>query len=263
MTYWSSTTEITNDLIPHCQDMLSTTISDPARARRLDELAKSVSFLEAFVRGYERIDDPAIDTDDEILNWAFSEAPADFASAIWLLASGFYKASAASLRNALDIATASLYFQIRENTEPGVKSYNRFFAEWDRGDRDTPNWGEMKTFISTRPSVKSFDGLHSTEIVEYAYKHFKYLCAYTHTGAFANNGDPVTAINTTGVSPAFDDRFFDRGCELTAKTIAVIAILWQVVYPQIVTTEPLGPTSNKDYVKLFPLPYGPLALAHK
>lgn len=263
MAYWSSTTEITDDLIPHCQDVLGTTIAVPDRARRLDELAKSVSLLEAFVRGYECIDDPAIDTDDEILNWAFSETPTDFASAIWLLASGFYKASAASLRNALDIATASLYFQIRENTDPGVGSYNRFFAEWDRGDRDTPNWGEMKTFIQARPSVKSFDSLHGIDIVEYAHKHFKYLCAYTHTAAFANNGDPVTAINTTGVSPAFDDLFFDRGCELTAKTIAVIAILWQVVYPQIVTTEPLGPISSGGYSKLFPLPHGPLALTHR
>src|SRR5690348_13651693 len=113
--YWSSTTEITNDLLAHCDTALKMTIGDPSRAKTLDTLAKSVSALEAFVRGYVSIDDPSIDTDDEILNWAFSETPTDFCSAIWLLASGFYKASASLLRNALAISTASLYFQIREN----------------------------------------------------------------------------------------------------------------------------------------------------
>jgi hypothetical protein len=263
MPYWSSTTVITDNLIPHCQDVLSITIGDSARARKLEFLAKSASSLEAFVRGYERIDDPAIDTDDEILNWAFSETTTDFSSAIWLLASGFYKASASSLRNAFDISTASLYFQIRENTDPGVGSYNRFFSESDRGDRQTPNWGEMKSFILTRPSVKSFESAHHVDIVEYAYQHFKYLCAYTHTSAFANNGDPVTAINTTGVSPAFDLTYFDRGCDLTAKTISLIAMLWQVVFPQIAATEPLGPLSSVAYDELFLPPHGRLAIAHR
>jgi len=263
MTYWSSTTAITDNLIPHCQNVLSMTIGDTTRVCKLDSLAKSVSSLEAFISGYTNIDDPAIDADDEILNWAFSETPTDFASAIWLLASGHYKASASSLRNAFDIAIASLYFQIRENTDPGVRGYNRFFSEWDRGDRQTPNWGEMKSFILARSSVKNFDSANGVDIVEYAYKHFKYLCAYTHTSAFANNGDPVTAINTTGISPAFDVSYFDRGCEMTAKTVSLIAILWQVVFPQIVTTEPLGSISSGAYSELFLPPYGPLALAHQ
>ncbi|MGM3277116.1 hypothetical protein [Ralstonia sp. 24A2] len=252
-----------DNLLPHCRTALETTTADPARAGRLDELAKSISLLEKFVRGYEHINDPAIKTDDEILNWAFSETSTDFASAIWLLASGFYKASAASLRNALDIAAASLYFQIRENAAPKTGGYNRFFAEWDRGDRDTPNWGEMKPVIQNQPSIKSFNISHHTDIVDYAYSHFKHLCAYTHTRAFADNGDPVTSINTTGVSPAFNGHLFDRGCDMTEKTIGVIAVLWQVVYPQIVTTKPLGPISSTAYTKLFPLPHGPSALMHK
>jgi len=108
-----------------------------------------------------------------------------------------------------------------------------------------------------------FKTTHNVDIVEYAYGHFKYLCAYTHTAAFASNGDPVTAINTTGVSPAFDDTYFDRGYELTAKTVSIIAMLWQIVFPQIVSTEPLGFISSRAYVELFLPPYGPLALAHR
>lgn len=263
MTYRSSTTAITDNLLPHCKNVLGITIGDPVRAQRLDSLAKSASSLEAFIRGYERIDDPSIDTDDEILNWAFSETPTDFASAIWLLASGFYKASASSLRNALDIATASLYFQIRENTDPALGGYNRFFAEWDRGDRQTPNWGEMKSFIANRPSVKSFQAAHGVDMFEFAYEHFKYLCGYTHTSAFANNGDPVTAINATGIAPAFDVDYFDRGCEMTAKTISLVAMLWQIVFPQIAVTEPLGPISGNAYDNLFLPPHGSSVLAHR
>lgn len=247
----------------HCDTALKTTMGDPGRAKTLDTLAKTVSALEAFVRGYERIDEPSIDSDDEILNWAFSETPTDFSSAIWLLASGFYKASASSLRNALDISTASLYFQIRENTDPATGDYNRFFAEWDRGERQTPSWGEMKPFISKQPSVVRFRANTGIDILEEAYDHFRYLCAYTHTSAFARNGDPVTAINMTGVAPIFDERYFARGCELTARTVSTIAMLWQAVFPQIIKTQPLGPLSIGAYSDLFPSPTGPLLLLHE
>jgi hypothetical protein len=83
----SSTTEIMKDLLVNCQTALQMTTSDPARVRVLDELAPSVSKLEGFVRGYQWIEDPSIDTDDEILNWTFSEAAIDFSSALWLLTS--------------------------------------------------------------------------------------------------------------------------------------------------------------------------------
>lgn len=113
-----STSDICKNLLGHCSSCHHLTIADPSRLARLNELAASISDLEDFVRGYERITDPSVDTTDEIINWAFSETPSDLCSAIWLLASGFYKASASSLRNAFDIAVASLYFQIRENTDP-------------------------------------------------------------------------------------------------------------------------------------------------
>ena len=113
----------------------------------------------------------------------------------------FYKASASSLRNALDIAVASLYFQIRQNRNPDQSCYdNRYFAEWDRGDRDTPNWGEMKGVIKSHPSVSRFTTSTGVDIVEVIYDHFKHLCSYTHTRAYAKNGDPVTAINMTGLA---------------------------------------------------------------
>jgi len=250
--YAASTAEICRDLLGHCAACYGEAVSDAGRVDQLNLLARSVSKLERFVRGYENIKDPFVNTTDEILNWTFSETAADLCGAIWLLASGFYKASASSLRNAFDIAVASLYFQIREN-----------FSEWDAGKRDTPNWGEMKQLIGTQPSVARFNLSSGIDIVDEAHRHFRYLCAYTHTSAYARNGDPVTAINTTGSAPAFEEEYFLRGCTMASRTISLIAILWQVTYPQIATTFPLGPLGDQSYRELFPAPFGPLALAHQ
>lgn len=257
--YCSSTTAVTDNVIGVSSDTLTTTLSSPGRAGRIDELGKLASSLEAFVQGYQRIVDPEIDTDDEIFNWTFGEAPADFAAAIWLLASGYYKASVSCLRNAYEISMVALYFQVRENTKKNV-GYNKFFAEWDRGDRDTPNWGEMKDYIAKQKTVEEFVARIGIDPIAVVYDHFKYLCAYTHTSAFAGVDDPVTAINMTGIAPAFDEQFFTRGSELTIKTIALIAILWQIVYPGILKTEPLGPVAGGAYDMLFSAPLGAFVL---
>jgi hypothetical protein len=257
--YWSSTIEVTDNVLARSSEVVGKTLSDPARTDRLNELGQLASALEAFVRGYERIDDPALNTDDEILNWTFGETPTDLAGAIWLLASGYYKASASCLRNAFEIAVASLYFQIREN-ENTTAGYNKFFSEWDRGERRTPNWGEMKPHITRQATVASFSARAGIDPVAMAYEHFQYLCAYTHTSAFAGADDPVTAINMTGVAPEFDEACFARGCKLVATTICMVALLWQIVFPGIARTEPLGPLSSGAYDKLFALPHGAAAL---
>lgn len=257
----SSTTAVTDNVIGATQNVLMNTLSSPKRLAAIHNLGALSSNLERFVRGYEHINDPSISTDDEILNWVFSEVPTDLAGAIWLLASGYYKASASTLRNAFDIAIASLYFQIRENNKTGT-GYNSFFSEWDRGERQTPNWGEMKTYISSQPSVKRFKAKNGFDPVDRLYAHFKYLCAYTHTSAFASHGsDPVTAINMTGVAPSFEEKYFTRGCELVETTVSLIALSWQSVYPQIYGTRPLGQASS-DYELLIPGLLGTQAWTH-
>ena len=79
------------------------------------------------------------------------------------------------------------------------------------------------------------------------YGHFKYLSNYTHTSAFTPEGHPVTAINFAGVSPAFDQQMFERMCSQMEETISWLGIGWQVVFPQIMGTEPLGPTGSAEY----------------
>jgi hypothetical protein len=258
---YSSTISVTDNVIACSKSALEETLASPARAERIDGLGKLASALEQFVRQYEfmDVDDDSIDTGDEILNWVYGETPTDLASAVWLLASGYYKASAASLRNALEIATAALYFQIRENekTEPG---FNKFYSEWDQGLRRTPNWGEMRPLIRQQPSVVRFVARTGVDPVATTYEHFRYLCAYTHTSAFTEAREPVTAINISGIAPAFNADAFDRGCQLMEKTVATIAILWQVVFPGMA-----GPFRNgfewmPEFEPLFPPPLGALAL---
>jgi hypothetical protein len=217
---------VTDNVIACSESALEETLAVPARAKRIDGLGKIASALERFVSRYQAIDDESINTGDEIFNWVYGETPTDLASAIWLLASGYYKASAASLRNALEIATAALYFQIRENGHTAA-GFNRFYSEWDQGIRRTPNWGEMRPLICQQPSVMRFVARTGVDPVVATYEHFQYLCAYTHTSAYTPAREPVMAINIgAGVAPAFHGDAFDRGRQLTEKTMSMIAILW-------------------------------------
>lgn len=257
-----STEHISRNLITFCSDVLQTTLSDTDRVARLNALGDLSVGVEQFVRGYEMIEDPSLDTDDEILNWTFGECATDLTSAIWLLASGFYKASASSLRNALDIATAALYFQVRENAHKGP-GWNRFYTEWDRGDRQTPSWGEMKTILAVHPAVVAFAATSGKNLVEEAHGFFHHLCGYTHTSAYDSRGYPVTAINLSGTAPAFDLGAFHRGCDLAQETMSHIAMLWQVTFPGIAGTAPLADRNGELLSTLFPPPLGPLLLNHK
>ena len=85
--------------------------------------------------------------------------------------------------------------------------------------------------------------------------------AYTHTSAYTLTREPVTAINIgAGVAPAFRADAFDRGCQLTEKTMSMIAILWQVVFPQMAGPLGYGSERRPEFEPLFPPPLGPLAL---
>ena len=150
----SSWHEVCSDLIQYCRTAQMKTMEDPKRVEGLKDLGQMVAELEDFVRRYDSIDDDSIDTDDEILNWVYGETTVDLCSSIWLLSSAFYKASASCLRNALDISTACLYFQIKQNEDPELSCYgNTPFAAWDRGNRDTPSWSEMKPILKNQSSI--------------------------------------------------------------------------------------------------------------
>jgi hypothetical protein len=190
----------------------------------------------------------------------------DLGAAVWNLSCGFYKSSAANLRSALDIAVMTLYFQVRQNTHSAEKGWDRFFTEWDRGERDTPNWGETKPVLKATASVKTFNAAGSGDIVDELHAHFRYLSAYTHGRAFTTDGRGVRVLETyASHAPAFDAKQFQHISTLTIETIGWISTIWQVVFPQIIDTQPLGPLSDMTlYRTLFsPLARGRQAIAHR
>lgn len=228
------------------------TIADGERAQRIDGLATAAELCHNFVYGYTSIDHPAVDSDDEILNWTFADVTSDLGAAIWCLSSGFYKAAASNLRNALDLAMTALYFQLRENNDRVDKGWNKFFAEWDRGERDTPTWGEMRPYIAQQQSVKEFNATHACDVVSQLYAHFKNLSSYTHGRAVALDGQAVRAIDISGDAPNFDEHQFDHLVGLTLATVCWICAIWQIVFPHIIETEPLGPLNEPaPYKRIF------------
>ena len=226
------------------------TTSSEERERALHDLEGLAGEVFNFVSGYSCIDDPNLETTDEIINWVFGEVSFDLGAAIWNLQCGFYKTAASSLRTALDIAFAALYFQVRENAEPTESGWNRFYTEenaeptesgwnrfyteWDQGSRFTPSWGESKTFVSQQVSVSRFNKLHGCDLITEAHAHFKYLSAYVHGSAYTTDGHPVRAIETIEAhAPSLDVKHFDHVLKLSKATITWIVTLWQVAYPDL------------------------------
>jgi hypothetical protein len=228
------------------------TTSDPTRLQQIDDLGVCIDMLLDFVYGYTSIDDPSLDTDDEIINWTFVDVADDLNAACWNISCGFYKTGASCLRNALDIGTVSLYFQIRENTDGMPNGYNKFFSEWDRGDRDTPNWGEMMSVINRETTIQSFNKRHVCNVVEEAHEHYKYLCNFTHSRPFDRSSrTPTNSTNLGCDTPDFDATTFERLMKLADETIAWIATLWLVTFPKIISVDPLNDaTTYRKYMTL-------------
>jgi hypothetical protein len=222
------------------------TKSSKSRQDHIDDVGHRINYLLSFVYGYTSISDPSIDTDDEIINWTFVDVADDLNAANWSIACGFYKAAASSMRNAIDIAAAALYFQLRENSKTERGSYNKYFAEWDSGQRDTPNWGEMKDIMNNCLSLKAFNKQYSCDIFEELHAHFKYLCNFTHGRPYDKvNLSPTNSINLECDTPEFDATVFPRFNILALDTIAWIATIWLVAFPAIITGDPLDDKGSK------------------
>jgi hypothetical protein len=214
------------------------TTSDPKRRSILDDLGIAIERMMSVIYGYTFIDDEAIDSDDEIINWTFVDVSDDLNAANWNICCGFYKAAAACLRNALDMAIAALYFQARTNQSSRDA---QLFVEWDRGDRDTPNWGETTTYLKRQASIYAFDSKNGTDICAEIYEHFRYLCNFTH----GRPSDPRDRSYTNSVwmggdTPGFDGKEFQRLVNLAAATTTWIVTIWLIAYPEILKIDPLG-----------------------
>ena len=239
------------------------TTSDMNRLKTLDELGARIDKMLSFVYGYTQICDDSVNTDDEIINWTFVDVSDDLNAALWNLTTGFYKAAASCLRNALDMAMASLYFQARENLYPKIGSYNEIFSEWDQGNRQTPSWGEMKTIVNKLSGVTSFNARFSFDIVNAIQEYFYYLSNFTHGRPYEPTGMlPTNSINMGANAPEFHEDLFDRIVDLTKQTIGWICTIWLVAYPSILKANPLGDAFTlSDYRRLFYLDVGSKVLS--
>jgi hypothetical protein len=204
---------------------LDVTISDDHRREQLDLSSYKVDKMLSFIYGYTLIDDGTVCPDDEIINWTFVDVSDDLNAAIWNTSTGFYKAAASCLRNALEMGMASLYFQVRENLYPLVGGgYNRIFAEWDSGNRNTPNWGEMRSVIDTLNTIKSFNSSYDCNVTLEIYDYFQYLCNFTHGRPYSDTDKlPTNSINMGANTPELD--LFNRLTDLTERVIAWICAI--------------------------------------
>jgi len=157
----------------------------------------------------------------------------------------------------LDLAVASLYFQVRQNSETPKQGYNKYFSEWDQGNRNTPNWGETLSVISKQSTVSEFNRRFSCDVLDELRQHFAYLCNFTHSRPYGSDSLPANTMNMGVDTPSYDQGLFDRVSTLTEITIGWICIIWLVAFPAILKTAPLGTSAGaQDYQELLALERG-------
>lgn len=193
----------------------------------------AIEALEVVVRGAVDLEEFGLDTDDEIVNWAYSEAHMEFQTAIWNAASGFPKAGVACLRNAHEISTVSLYFQCRENENPEGEGYNSEFSNWTWGRADTPNWGTFKDYLSNVSPIARAQRALGQRLVDDAYKHFKLLCSYTHSRAHDGSGTPAQNLWMDGHLGEPGKESMEAFWRVFIQTVSWVATLWIAAFPQL------------------------------
>lgn len=227
--------------------------ADDGLVALLDEMGELVDLYERFIRSYLSIEDKALDTDDEIINWTFPDVIADLSNSLWNIACGYHKASVVSLRNAYELTAISLTFQIEENTNPSPDSWNKLFTDWDTGREKTPNWHRILNHFSNSRSFVEFGRIHKISPRDLFYAHYSQLCSYTHSRPF----DPLSGLptNTTNMGwnvPFFDRELFIRFLNMVSQTISLGSAMWLITYPQMLTKQDkYGIASVPRYSSLF------------
>jgi hypothetical protein len=190
--------------------------------------------LDKFARQYPQLEAPGIDTDDEILNWVYTEAICDLRSAIWNAAGGHYKVAMHCLRNAHEIGTLAVCFQIMQNGQPCNQGYHPSFDGWTWGRTDTPGWREMKRCITLHHEVGVFQRRSGSDFVAALHQHFAFLCNFTHSRAFdRHRREPTQTLWMTGDVGRFDPALLERFRSAFLLTVSWSASLWLLCFPAL------------------------------
>ena len=229
-------------------DQLAVTGNDTANAV-IVQIGNRIDGITNLVYEYTNLSDPTLDTDDEIINWTFPDVNYDLISAAWNLYSCLFKTCASNLRNAFEMSFLSLYFQSRQNIDKlnGVPGYNKYFSEWDRGERPTPNWGEMKSIVKQNVNILAYNSTKHCDIIDEVYSWYGYLCNFTHGKPFENSISNAASkpTNHMNIGTGFDIDNFKRFSKYLEDTISWIATFWSLSFPEILKS------SQSKYNSLF------------
>lgn len=214
-------------------------IKDSSNSKEIKEAAQNLDLLLDLIKEYRFKTIDGMETDDEIINWTFTDVKEDLKSALWNLCCASYKTSASCLRNAFEMSFVSLYFTIREheNHKKGVNNdtFNQFFLDWDSGNKDTPNWGEMMPVINKNTHLKNFNTENNCDLMRETYSWFKHLCSFTHGRSFnkALLDSDVLPTNHANIGTNFTEKNFERFLSDFNITVSLIGSFWALCFPEI------------------------------
>ncbi|WP_439882339.1 hypothetical protein ACSX1A_04060 [Pontibacter sp. MBLB2868] len=201
----------------------------------LDELALKTNGLIALILSYTFLEGTAdIKTDDEIVLWTLPDVSSDFCASLWNLPGGFYKTAASSQRGAIEMAVASLYFQVLQNEFSG-DSDNLEFAQWDAGDIPTPDWKTMKPKLKESQHVGEFVAEYDYCPIQETHDYYNFLLSFTHSRSRSpEDGGATNTMNMKDQVGLHNGEDFRRICKTMDTAISTIAAIWTVVFPQII-----------------------------
>jgi hypothetical protein len=214
---------------------LTETFSDPARVAQIGLFIQKMALLSSLI----------IDLNDDEVLYTAPDMEDDCVAAYWNMSCGYYKTAASCLRNALEIGVVGLFFM--HTSRLGRSDYDL----WDVGKRAAPNWGEMKMVFKGVQDFSDFDTTYSCNLVEDSHKFFKELCCYTHSKPYLSFGGPATNYMTLlgGSFPGFDLEHFKTLMELGDRTIELLAMMWLVGFPDILSWDKeLGRDASRYYL---------------
>jgi hypothetical protein len=204
---------------------------------KLEELTSKITTLDNLICNYTVIQQDDLSSDDEIIGWTLPVVKDELNSATWNLASGFYKTAATCLRGALEMGLVALYFQMLENENTIEGEYNQAFADWDRGETDTPNWREMEPVFKRHMNTNDFNISFGYCPIHEVGQYIQLLDRFAHNCSFSSiSGEGTNIMNmTSGVSGHFSQEIFDRMYKAVDSTISIIASTWITIFPHILS----------------------------
>lgn len=187
--------------------------------------------------------------DDEIVNWTLPDIEEDLLAGLFNTLAGFYKSSGSIIRNAFETNMQALYYQINDwKSEQLYEEFgeeqvdiiqdtlgNNKFNKWSDGIIDSEPWRVISKFVLEK--IDEFNKIKNNKGIDFKKKiknHYRLLCSYTHTrGTIPNSIDIVKDATSVANMCGEETIYLERSLENLNNTIAYIALLWSLLFPDI------------------------------